>query len=370
MRWYCVVCGDSGMADVLLNVLLFLPLGLLLRGLGWTRGRTVLLAAALSFAIEVVQGLLLAGRDACIGDFLANTSGAWLGWTGLIGVQRFLNPSLALARRGTAVLLFVMAAIWLATGAGLQPSLLDEHIWYGQPMSSHRGPQPFPGSLVHATIDGIEIPNEPMRQRVPWRDSIVIELQAIRNTDQLYPRGIVMLRIVDTARNVEAAIDQRGDDAWLRLRLRASDWRLHYPRWQVSHAMRMTPGVPWRFRWSWRDDHFTIINEPVDGPHEPGIDVPLSIGLGWSFIHPFVNIVGESRLLWTALWLGFWFGILGWLAGRLRLTQTLATATGALLLYAGCSLAWGMTPMASEMLIAIVAVAAGAIAMQVGRREW
>ena len=36
LRWYCVVCGDSGVADVVLNILLFLPVGVLLRSNGCT----------------------------------------------------------------------------------------------------------------------------------------------------------------------------------------------------------------------------------------------------------------------------------------------------------------------------------------------
>src|SRR5579862_6439631 len=78
LRWYCIVCGDSGGADILLNVLLFLPLGLTARALGWRLRNTILLLMTLSIAIEVTQGTLLVGRDASLGDVCSNTAGSLL----------------------------------------------------------------------------------------------------------------------------------------------------------------------------------------------------------------------------------------------------------------------------------------------------
>ena len=353
LPWYCVVCGDSGIADVVLNILLFLPLGVMLRALGWSLKRTFAVALAISIGIEVFQGMLLVGRDACVGDVLSNTLGGTLGWFGFAGLTRLARPTSVFARFGSIATVAVMASLWIATGAGLQPSLTDDAPWIGQPMHAGRGKQPFPGTLHQATIDGINVPNEEMAQRAPWRDSIAIELNATRNSAELFTRGIVLLRIVDTAHTVEVAVDQRGDDAWLRLRLRAADWKLHYPRWLVGHAMRMTPGVPWRFRWTWLPDRFTIVNEPIAGPPNPIISVPLSIGLGWTFIHPFVNQVSGSRLLWTALWLGFWFGLLGWLAGWLGPQNGVLIGLAAIGTYVGVSLSWGMQVQLSEVVVAV-----------------
>jgi VanZ like protein len=361
LHWYCVVCGDAGAADMLLNVLLFLPLGMLLRGNGWSGRRTVAFALTLSLAIEVSQGLFLVGRDASLGDVLTNSAGAWLGWHGYAAL-RASRPTGQQAVRAAAVLLLLMAALWLATGAGLQPSLTDTAPWIGQPMHAGRGPQPFPGTLQRATIDGIAIPNEPMGATAPWRDSIVIEIDATRASAERFAESIVLLRIVDTAHNVELAMDQRGDDAWLRLRVRASDWRLHNPRWLLSDAVRMMPGVPWRLQWRWLRGGFVLVSEPVSGAPGTPVAVPLSIGLGWAFIHPFVDTVGATRGLWTTLWLAWWFGLLGWFAAATGPKRQIVIGAIGLATFAGASLWWGLPVQLAELIAALVAFSAVGIA--------
>jgi glycopeptide antibiotics resistance protein len=76
---------DLRVDDFILNILMTVPVAAVLylvfgvRG----RGRVVLIAAALSAAIEVTQGILVltlhGNRWADINDVVANTSGAWLG---------------------------------------------------------------------------------------------------------------------------------------------------------------------------------------------------------------------------------------------------------------------------------------------------
>jgi len=165
---------------------------------------------------------------------------------------------------------------------------------------------------------------------------------------------------------VQVAMDQKGDDAWLRMRLHAADWRLHYPRWQLSHAMQMTPGIPWRFRWTWSQNHFAVANGPITGPPVTPVTVPLSIGLGWSFIHPFVSTIDSNRVLWTSLWLGFWFGLLGWLAGALGTRASLLAGAGAVGLYSAVSLGWGMELQVSELAAAVAAYGVLAVVARLG----
>jgi glycopeptide antibiotics resistance protein len=76
---------DLRVDDFILNILMTVPVAAVLylvfgvRG----RGRVVLVAAALSAAIEVIQGILVltlhGNRWADVNDVVANTSGAWLG---------------------------------------------------------------------------------------------------------------------------------------------------------------------------------------------------------------------------------------------------------------------------------------------------
>ena len=82
-------CGDYGGVDFMLNVALFLPLGvgLALQRLQATRAWLMILAATV--VIESLQFAIIPGRDASLGDVIANATGGaiglWLGrhWRGL-----------------------------------------------------------------------------------------------------------------------------------------------------------------------------------------------------------------------------------------------------------------------------------------------
>jgi glycopeptide antibiotics resistance protein len=78
------------LADLIGNVLLFMPLGAA-SALRWPHApaRRVLLAAALlSTAIELIQGVTATGRMAQTTDVLMNTLGAWLGWLVIVRVAQ------------------------------------------------------------------------------------------------------------------------------------------------------------------------------------------------------------------------------------------------------------------------------------------
>src|SRR4051812_28611679 len=78
--WYCVACGSEGVADLLLNVVLFLPLGIAAFFAGWRLTAAAAIAFAISVAIELTQGIALVGRDASLGDVITNTIGGSAGW--------------------------------------------------------------------------------------------------------------------------------------------------------------------------------------------------------------------------------------------------------------------------------------------------
>jgi glycopeptide antibiotics resistance protein len=71
------------LAEVVLNVLLFVPLGAALALRKVSVGRTVLAAVALSATVELAQLLVVSGRTTSVDDVLLNTAGAWIGHAGL-----------------------------------------------------------------------------------------------------------------------------------------------------------------------------------------------------------------------------------------------------------------------------------------------
>jgi hypothetical protein len=77
----CWICGDRGVSDAIVNLILFLPLGLSLslRKPDRARYRVPIL---LSFIVETAQHFI-PGRSPTYGDLLFNSLGGWLGiWLG------------------------------------------------------------------------------------------------------------------------------------------------------------------------------------------------------------------------------------------------------------------------------------------------
>lgn len=69
----------GGLSDLLLNIGVFVPLGILLVLAGLRRGLVVLAGFAVSLGIEVTQFLATSGRVSDVNDLISNTAGAALG---------------------------------------------------------------------------------------------------------------------------------------------------------------------------------------------------------------------------------------------------------------------------------------------------
>src|SRR5690606_21235923 len=110
--WHCISCGAGGTADLLQNSLLLLPLGMGLALLGWRLGSSALLLLLLPIGIELAQGAMAAGRDAALGDVLANATGGLLGWFAGRERWRLLWPD---PRRAAPLVWGVFVAQLLAT---------------------------------------------------------------------------------------------------------------------------------------------------------------------------------------------------------------------------------------------------------------
>jgi hypothetical protein len=77
-----------------------------------------------------------------------------------------------------------------------------------------------------------------------------------------------------------------------------------------------------------------------------------SVGQGWIFIHPFVAIFDQRAPLWTVLWIGWWFGWLGWLAAPLGRVRAIAAGALGLGGFVAASLLVVLKPDVAEVLVA------------------
>ena len=97
--WHCLVCGQLGRVDVILNVALFLPLGFTLFRLGFGPLRSALVGLGISGLVELLQAFVVAGRDPSLSDLLTNTLGAGLGAMLAQAFPRLVRPEPRLAGR-------------------------------------------------------------------------------------------------------------------------------------------------------------------------------------------------------------------------------------------------------------------------------
>ena len=115
--------GDEAIAEIIQNLLLFLPFGV---ALVWRwpqlRWRQVLGAGvALSFTVEFLQQWI-PGRDPSVGDIVANATSTLLGAALVWTAPRWVAPSERVAPRLALGAAGVAAVAWLATGWLFQPS--------------------------------------------------------------------------------------------------------------------------------------------------------------------------------------------------------------------------------------------------------
>ncbi|HEX6941514.1 MAG TPA: VanZ family protein [Gemmatimonadaceae bacterium] len=157
---FCIFCGALGGVDFVLNVLLFVPLGLSLQ---WTTGRwhmSAIIGLTTTLVIEGLQWRIITGRDASLGDLLANTLGTLLGVWIATAVFRWLNATGVTARRyaeawGIAAVVVIIVSGWL-----LQPVVPRNPQWV-QWTPVRLNTEPFKGHLISVelktrTIRGVE----------------------------------------------------------------------------------------------------------------------------------------------------------------------------------------------------------------------
>ncbi|MGQ0643266.1 MAG: VanZ family protein [Gemmatimonadaceae bacterium] len=153
---WCIGCTELGTLDLLYNIALFVPLGVLLglRGVNALQG--LVLAAVLSLSIEVLQLVAVRGRDPSLSDVIANSLG------GALGVP--LSRAGTFFRRATAgqwrVLAWSWVALSLATivlGSWVVTVPVPESDYYVQWTPQRPGYSRFAGELHTFQANGVAL---------------------------------------------------------------------------------------------------------------------------------------------------------------------------------------------------------------------
>ena len=351
---FCLICGSVGTVDAILNVILFLPLGVGLALSGLRGKNAVVCAFALSALIETAQLFLISGRDATIGDVLTNTVGGALGFA--IGRYHalWLRPP-PLAARNLAL---GWAAFWLIiqtiSSYGFTLSLSHSQ-YYGQIARELGGFAVFAGTVRSARVGDIPIPNTALGDSRALERLLAASATVTASVvpDKPPPKIAPIVRVVDAQQHEILLLAQDGDRFIFGVRTRAAAFHARAPYFALAGVFPI--GLP---RDSSAYDSLTLTtqyaaNRVTIGARtsstSPGVVIPIYASLGWTLWLPFQWLIEGTRaeLVISSLWiaclvipLGYWASHLRQPSSAERARSKLAIASlfGAGLLFAGLAL--------------------------------
>src|SRR6266498_3922486 len=220
---FSITSGDAALAELIQNLLLFLPLGVSLTLAGVRPRRAIALGALLSFAVEFAQQWI-PGRDPSTGDILCNSISTALG----VALVRFAPRWLTTTPRRSAWQALATAVVavltWIGTGAVLRQS--------------------FPPPPYHAVNAPAFDYWAQYEGAVLWSNFALGPLSVRAVAPAHSPDRESPLVAVLDARAVEVFIlSMDGHDLALRYRMPAIRWTLETPdlRWRGAFAA-IAPG--------------------------------------------------------------------------------------------------------------------------------
>lgn len=231
---FCLFCGSLGGVDAVLNVFLFLPLGIGL-ALWGIRFRTAVLAILIfSTLIELAQLFVVSGRDAALGDVLANVTGGAIGFSLSRWLNTWWNPSRDWAKALSA---FWMVG-WLFSQAlvsyALAPALPSTR-YYGQIARVFENMATFGGKVLSAAIDTVQIPDFGYAKTEAFRDMLKrgANVRAVVIPAGPTPRVAPIVRIADDRQRQIVLLGQDRADVVFGVHAGATNLRLRPPLFRL-----------------------------------------------------------------------------------------------------------------------------------------
>jgi hypothetical protein len=241
---FCLICGVYGGVDAILNVFLFIPLGISL-ALARTRTRSALAAIlGLSLAIEALQLFAIPGRDASAGDVVTNAIGGSIGFVVGGRLSDLMRPAARVATWLTALWLALWLGAQFVFAYSLRPAM-PAPPYFGQiarPLGADA--VTFPGDVLSVSLG-----SEPITK---WRQANSAQLRTLLSNDpspplrvsvvaHAVPRSIAEIVSLSSAK-AEDVFGFAGEDGDLLYTFRtgASVLRLRPLAYRLRDAFRTT----------------------------------------------------------------------------------------------------------------------------------
>ena len=238
---WCVICGEVGGTDAILNVALFVPLGIGL-ALSGVRPWTAMAAiVGLTVAIEGLQVGVVPDRDASFGDLVMNAGGGAIGiWIGA-QLTNLLWPPARLARW----LVISSAAAWLGIQAIAAFTLVPSQSAPPHRLATGRGLGPqhqaFPGQITRVEVDGVvyfprPFPRGRTFHEMEFREGATVRASAIPRTCATKVAAIVLAG--DALFHQVLELSLRGGDLVFGVKTGADALRLRPIRYRLSRVLQ------------------------------------------------------------------------------------------------------------------------------------
>ncbi len=288
---FYLTTGDAAFAELIANLILFIPLGVALTVAGVKPLRVIAAGAVLSCTVEFLQQWI-PGRDPSLGDIVANTNSTALG-----------------------VLLVVAAPIWLlapsrrSTWQALITAIIAVLVWWGTAFMLRQTAPPLPYDVVLT----------PDFRYFGHYNGRVIDVRPAKTGGRLDITAIAATEPPSQTSPLIAILDKRGAkvlmlsvdhaDLTLRYHMPALDATLDQPDLRLRGALRgIAPGDTFTAA-TWHDS--TDICLQLNSVQRCGLGY--TIGDGWKLIYnpqswpPWA--LALINTLWTAgcvIGVGFW----------------------------------------------------------------
>lgn len=152
----CLICGSRGTADLLANVILFVPIGAALAGTGAGARKALLFGSGVSILIEAAQMTLVVGRDANVMDVVTNTAGTGVGFVAAGAVYAGIRKRDVVGPRIATGMASVVLALVGLTGWLLRP-VFPHTSYYAQFTASPDPYAPYLGEVLGARMGVIDL---------------------------------------------------------------------------------------------------------------------------------------------------------------------------------------------------------------------
>ena len=309
-------CDDTRAADLVLNILLFAPLGFAGR-LAGIRSRTVIFAgAAFSLCIELLQWRVIPGRDASILDVFANSLGTAVGVLLAAYIGLLVRPGCRAATRLVLAGALVWCGALFAAAWAVRPAPTSKPFW-GQRTPQLSEPLPYGGEVMRARVNGEDLPSNRLVHDEAIRESLrqgMLHLDVQVRPDRLTRLSSTIIRIADEDQREILRLSQRRGDIVFSMRLNATRLRLRTPSVTLASAFGTAPAAPSSeadVSVDVRDGLVRLASTRAGESRQ--VQLALTPALAWTFFVPWNYSLGPSGLVFTWLWLaapllpvGFW----------------------------------------------------------------